>query len=246
MRKLAGLLALSSVVVLTAACASSEDDDEAATSADALTSLTAQQCKTPKVHTAPKTAPGGGRIAGSAHTTLAGCIVGAQGETGEAVLTRLTTLLGNTSGLGKVKDAEGAPVFKQWKPGARRGSLGASHTQDFDVTLAMDHSPFTKLHTVQHKAAGAPYTLQIENATALQASVAFFTVTVVKPGQLSLTLEAKPQLNGITVTGTSDIVLEQQQDQAASASVLVSDLFRWVTSELARTAPPAQPLPPSP
>jgi len=243
MRQLACLAAVSSVLVFIAACSVEGDDEAGTTSADALTSLTVAQCKTPTVRTAPKAAPGGGTIAGSAHTTLAGCIVGAQGETGDAVLTRLTTLLGNTSRLGTVKNAQGAPVFQQFTPGARQGSLGGALTQDFDVTLAMDHSPFTKLHTVQKKAAGAPYTLQIANATALSASVAFFTVTVVEPGQLTLTLEAKPQANGITITGASDIVLQQQQDQAASASVLVSDLFRWVTTELAKTAPAAQPLP---
>ncbi|MDB4938435.1 MAG: hypothetical protein JWP87_5407 [Labilithrix sp.] len=247
MRKLSCLAAVSTTLVFIAACAATSEDDSDTTAADALTSLTVAQCKTPTVHTAPKAAPGGGTIAGSAHTTLAGCIVGAQGETGDAVLTRLTTLLGNTSRLGTVKNAQGAPVFQHFTPGARQGSLGGSLTQDFDVTLAMDHSPFTKLHTVQHKAAGSPYTLKIVNATALSASVAFFTVTVVEPGNLTLTLEAKPQLNGITVTGASDIVLEQEQDQAASASVLVSDLFRWVTTELAKTAPPPQqPVPPPP
>lgn len=243
MRKLATLVALSCSLALVAACAMESEDDSGSTSDSALTSLTVAQCKTPAVHTAPQAAPGGGTIAGSAHTTLTGCIVGSQGETGDAVLARLATLLGNASRLGSVKDAQGAPVFQHFAPGARAGSLATSLTQDFDVTLAMDHSPFTKLHTVQKKAAGAPYTLKISNVTALSASVAFFTVTVVEPGDLTLTLEAKPQLNGITITGASDIVLQQQQDQAASASVLVSDLFRWVTTELAKTAPAAQPIP---
>jgi hypothetical protein len=243
MRKLRALAAVSSGLLFVAACAVESEDDAGSTSDSALTSLTVAQCKTPAVNTTPKTAPGGGAIAGSAHTTLTGCIVGSQGETGEAVLTRLATLLGNTSRLGTVKDSHGAPVFQRFTPGARAGALATSLTQDFDVTLAMDHSPFTKLHTVQKKTAGAPYTLKISNATALSASVAFFTVTVVEPGELTLTLEAKAQLNGITVTGASDIVLQQQQDQAASASVLVSDLFRWVTTELAKTAPAAQPIP---
>jgi hypothetical protein len=243
MRKLATLVALSSAIALVAACAVQSEDDSGSSSDSALTSLTVAQCKTPKVHTAPMAAPGGGTIAGSAHTTLEGCVVGAQGETGDAVLTRHATLLGNTSRLGSVKNAQGAPVFQHFAPGAKQGSLGTSLTQDIDVTLAMDHSPFTKLHTVQKKAAGAPYSLKISNATALSASVAFFTVTVVEPGELTLTLEAKAQQNGITVTGASDIILQQEQDQAASASVLVSDLFRWVTTELAKTAPAAQPIP---
>jgi hypothetical protein len=244
MRKIACLAAVSATLVFIAACTAESEDDSGTTSDSALTTLTTAQCKTPAVHTSPKSAPGGGTIAGSAHTTLSGCIVGSQGETGDAVLARLATLLGNTSRLGTVKDAQGAPVFQHFSPGAKQGSLATSLTQDIDVTLAMDHSPFTKLRTVQKKAAGAPYTLKISNATALSASVAFFTVTVVEPGELTLTLEAKPQLNGITITGASDIILQQSQDQAASASVLVSDLFRWVTTELAKNAPP--PVRPSP
>ena len=236
MRKLACLAAFSLAVAAVGACAS-VSDDEGTTSADALTTLTVAQCKTPAVHTSPKTDSSGAAIAGSAHTTLAGCIVGAQGETGDAVLTRLTTLLADTGRIGTVKDAQGAPVFQQFNPGTRHGTLATSVTQDFGVTLAMDHAPYTKLHTVQSKPAGAPYSLSIVNSTALSADVAFFTVTVVNPGEFSLTLQVKAAANGVTMTGASDIILQQQQDQAASASVLVSDLFRWLTTELAKTAP---------
>jgi hypothetical protein len=242
MRKLACLASFSLAVAAVAAvdavaaCAS-VTDDEGSTSADALTTLTVAQCKTPTVHTSPKTDSSGAAIAGSAHTTLAGCIIGAQGESGDAVLTRLSTLLADTERIGSVKDAQGAPVFSQFNPGGRHGTLATSVTQDFGVTLAMDHAPYTKLHTVQTKPAGAPYSLSIVNATALSADVAFFTVTVVNPGELSLSLQVKAAANGVSMTGASDIILQQQQDQAASASVLVSDLFRWLTSELAKTAP---------
>lgn len=237
MRKLACLAALSLAVTTAAACAS-VSDDEGTTSADALTTLTVAQCKTPVVHTSPKTDSSGTAIAGSAHTTLAGCIVGAQGETGDGVLTRLTTLLADTGRIGTVKDAQDAPVFSQFNPGTRHGTLATSVTQDFGVVLAMDHAPYTKLHTAQSKPAGGAYSLSIVNSTALSADVAFFTVTVVNPGEFSLTLQGKAAANGVTLTGASDIILQQQQDQAASASVLVSDMFRWLTTELAKTAPP--------
>jgi hypothetical protein len=247
MRKLACLASFSLVVAAVgsiAACASVQDD-VGASSADALTTLTVAQCKTPAVHTAPKTDSSGATIAGSAHTTLAGCIVGAQGETGDGVLTRLTTLLADTGKLGTVKDAQGAKVFSQFTPGTRHGSLTSSVTQDFDVVLALDHAPFTRLHTAQSRPAGAPYSLSIVNSTPLAANVAFFTVTVVNPGEFSLTLQGKAAANGITITGASDIVLQQQQDQAASASVLVTDVFRWLTTELAKTAPPPHPVTPA-
>lgn len=244
MRKLACIASFSIALIALGACASVTDDG-GSSSADALTTLTVAQCKTPTVHTSPKTDSSGAAIAGSAHTTLAGCIVGAQGETGDAVLTRLTALMADTSRLGNVKDAQGAKVFQQFTPGTKHGSLTSSLTQDFDVVLALDHSPFTKLHTAQTKPAGAPYSLSIVNATPLAASVAFFTVTVVNPGEFSLTLQGKAAANGITVTGASDIILQQQQDQAASASVLVTDVFRWLTTELAKSAPPPHPVTPS-
>jgi hypothetical protein len=243
MRKLACLAAFSVVVAAVGACASVADD-EGASSADALTTLTVAQCKTPAVHTSPKTDSSGAAIAGSAHTTLNGCIVGALGESGDGVLTRLTTLLGDTGRIGTVKDSQGAPVFQTFTPGSRHGTLATSVTQDFDVVLAMDHAPYTKLHTSQTKPAGAPYSLSIANATPLSADVAFFTVTVVNPGEFSLTLQVKAAANGVTMTGASDIILQQQQDQAASASVLVSDLFRWLTTELAKTAPAPHPVAP--
>ncbi len=75
--------------------------------------------------------------------------------------------------------------------------------------------------------------------------VAFFTVTVVNAGELSLTFQVKTASNGVTVTGASDIILQQSQEQAASASALVSDLFRWLTIELAQTAPPPHPVTPA-
>lgn len=246
MRKLACLAALSLAVTAVAACSSVNNDDGATSADNALTTLTVAQCKTPAVHTSPKNDAAGNAIAGSAHTTLAGCIVGAQGETGDAVLTRLTALLGDTARLGTVKDAQGAPVFQVFTPGAKHGTLATSLTQDIDVTLAMDHSPYTKLHTAQNRPAGAPYTLSIVNATPVLAAVAFFTVTVVNPGELSLNLEVKVAANGITVTGGSDIVLQQSQEQAASASVLVSDLFRWLATELAKSAPAPRPVTPDP
>ena len=246
MRKLVCLASFSiALVALGAAACATATDDEGSSSADALTTLTTAQCKIPAVHTSPKTDAFGAAIAGSAHTTLAGCIVGAQGETGDAVLTRLTALMADTGRLGTVKDAAGAKVFQQFTPGTRHGSLSASVLQDFDVVLALDHNPYTRLHTSQSRPAGAPYSLSIVNATPLAASVAFFTVTVVNPGELTLTLQGKAAANGVTVTGASDIILQQQQDQAASASVLVTDVFRWLTTELAKSAPPPHPVTPA-
>ena len=238
MRTLACLATLSLALSFTAACASVDGDDEASSSVEALTSLTAAQCKTPTVHTSPKTDPSGGAVAGSAHTTLAGCILGASGESGESVVARLSSLLANTAALGTVENDQGQPVFQRFTPGAKHGTLATSLTQDIDVTLAMTGSPKTSLHTVQRRPAGKPYALSIANTTPVIASLAIFSVTVVKPGNLSLTLEIKPQENGITVTGASDIVLEQQQDRASQASVLVGDVFRWLTTELKKTQPP--------
>jgi hypothetical protein len=238
MRTLACLATLSLALAFTAGCAgTSDDDDSASESSEALTSLTAAQCKTPTVKTSPKAGPSGAAIAGSAHTTLSGCILGATGESGESVVQRLSALLSNTSALAGVENDQGARVFSRFAAGARQGTLATSLTQDIDVTLAMTGSPKTKLHTVQKRPAGKPYALAISNTTPVVASLAIFSVTVVNPGNLSLNLEIKAQENGITVTGFSDIILEQQQDKASQASVLVNDVFRWLTAELKKTQP---------
>jgi hypothetical protein len=234
MRKLACLAALSFAITAVAGCGSTTNEDDGASSSDALTALTAAQCKTPAVNTSPKKDQGGNEVAGSAHTTLSGCIIGADGESGDEMVARLAALVGNTAKLGTVKNEKGAPVFEKFTPSAPKGTLATSLTQDIDVTLAMSHAPHTKLRTVQKQTEGGPFSLSIVNTAPVEAVVAVFNVTVVKPGNLSLTLEVKAQPNGITVTGASDIVLEQQQDEAAKASVLVSDLFRWLTTELAK------------
>lgn len=238
MRTLACLASLCFVAVSVSACtADTGSDDDAETSSDALTALTAAGCKTPTIQTSAKKDSNGQAIYGSAHTTLSGCIVGARGETGEAVLTRLTTLLGDTSKLSSVENDDGDRVFSRFSAGSKKGALATSLTQDLDVTLAMTGSPQTKLRAVQKRAAGKPYTLSIANTTEVNAKFAFFTIKVVDPGNLSLSIEVKPQQNGITVTGVSDIVLLQQQDKAAQSSTLVTNVFKWLTSELADTAP---------
>ena len=237
MRTLACLATFSLALAFTAGCAATDEDDSASSSSEALTSLTATQCKTPTVKTTPQAAPSGGAIPGSAHTTLSGCVLGATGETGESVVQRLSTLLSNTSALASVENDQGAKVFQKFAAGSRQGTLATSLTQDIDVTLAMTGSPKTRLHTVQKRAAGKPYSLSITNVTPVVASLAIFSVTVVDPGNLSLNLEIKAQENGITVTGASDIILEQQQDKASQASVLVNDVFRWLTTELKKTQP---------
>lgn len=219
-------------LLLLAACSAAPDDT--ASSTEALTELTASSCKTPTVHTTAKEDADGNEIAGSAHTTISGCIVGAKNETGEDVLARLVTLMADTSKLSAVKNDQGANVFSRFSPGAHSGSLTASGglLQDIDVTLAMTGSPKTTLHAVQKRPAGAPYTITLTNRTPVVASVFFFSVTAVNTGDLSLSIKVTPQANGITVTGTSDIVLQEEQDQAANASAVVTDVFDWLKSNL--------------
>jgi hypothetical protein len=234
MSKLAcvALLSFASFVAsLGTGCATATDDDGGESSVDALSTVTAQECKKPTVTTAPQV-ESGAPVEGSAHTTLSGCVAGAAGETGADVIERVVGMLADTQKLTGVKDTTGAPVFTKFKAGKASGSLASGHSQDIDVTLAMDHAPTTRLHIEQKKLANGSYAVEITNATALSATVAFFNVTVVKPGDLELTLRVKPEANGVVVSGTADIILQQEQAQASKASLLVSDLFGWLSGEL--------------
>jgi hypothetical protein len=217
--------------LLGTGCAQASDDDGGESSVDALSTISAVDCKKPTVTTAPQELSGA-PIEGSAHTTLAGCVVGGAGETGADVVDRVTGILVDTQRLAAVKGATGAPVFTKFKAGRASGTLATGISQDIEVTLAMDHAPTTKLHIEQRKLANGSYGVEITNTTALVASVAFFDVTVVKPGELKLVLRVKPEANGVAVSGTADIVLQQEKDQASKASLLVSDLFGWLSGEL--------------
>ena len=57
-------------------------------------------------------------------------------------------------------------------------------------------------------------------------------VTALKAGDLKLTVKFSPQANGISAAGQSSVILQQQQDQAASNSQLVANLFTWLTTQL--------------
>lgn len=234
MRTLASVALLSIAsfaTLLGTGCAAPTEDDGGASSVDALSTISAAECKTPKVKTTAQES-GGAPIDGSAHTTLDGCIVGGAGESGADVVDRVTTILVDTQKLAAVKNAAGAPVFTKFKAGRATGTLATGISQDIEVTLAMDHAPTTKLHIEQKKLANGSYSVVIKNTTPLQASIAFFNVTVVKPGELELALRVKPESNGVAVTGTADIILQQEKDQASKASLLVSDLFGWLSGEL--------------
>jgi hypothetical protein len=226
------LLSLGSLIgLLAGGCAQAAEDDGGVSSVDALTTLSASDCKTPTVATTPQIASGA-PVEGSAHTTLTGCVTGGAGETGADVIDRVAAILVDTQKLAGVKDTAGAPVFTKFKAGRASGTLATGISQDIDVTLAMDHSPTTKLHIEQRKLPNGSYGVEITNSTDLKASVAFFTVTVVRAGELKLSLRVKPEANGVAVSGTADIILQQEQQQASKASLLVSDLFGWLSGEL--------------
>ena len=235
MKKLGLVMAVCLGVALGVGCSSPGGADGASDSDLVASTLTVEQCKAPKVATSPLADASGTAIVGSAHTKLDGCVVGGHGETGDAVLARVVTILENTASIGLVKDATGKPVFERFTPAAKTGSLATTQKQDIDVTLAMAHSPTTTLHIEMKEATGV-LTVTIVNSAAVKASI--FGVTAVAQGDLKLNMQVKPAANGVVVTGTAQIVLQQQQDQAAGASLLVKSLFGWLGEQLAKTAPP--------
>lgn len=235
MKNLRSIVALSLGVALGVGCSSPGGRDGPSDSdVVAGTTLTVGQCQSPRITTSPLNDASGVAIAGSAHTRLDGCAVGGRGETGVQVLARVVALLGNTAALGAVNDATGNPVFARFTPGAKTGSLATKQTQDIDVTLAMSQSPTATLR-VEMQASSDVLTLSLVNLTPVKASI--FRVTAVAPGALKLTIQVKSAANGVLVAGTADIALLHQQDQAANASLLVKNLFDWLSEQLQTTAP---------
>jgi hypothetical protein len=72
------------------------------------------------------------------------------------------------------------------------------------------------------------------NVTPLQAKVAFITVTAVQAGNFSAKSDLRPEANGVSASGASEMTLEQHPERAAEGSGLVKPIFTWLSSELAR------------
>lgn len=229
------LLPLVFLAALSVGCAA-EADEEAASSSDALslTTLTAGACKTPVLKTKPSTDASGAAIPGSANTTINGCIVGKPGETGKDTSARVAKILGDTPRIGLVTAPDGSNVFAKFTPGATTGTLATGLVQDVDVTLAMFGSPSSRLRITRRLSAEGVYSLHLTNVTAFRASVAFVPVTAILPDNLELSVQMKPEANGLGVTGNGSVQLQIMQDEAGEASELVRDLFAWLTGELAK------------
>lgn len=221
------------VLGLSLAACSFDGDREDVASTDAQ--LTASQCRTPSTTTVPMKDASGQPIDGTARTTLNGCVLGNAGETGAAVITRAAALLNNSAKLGTVTNADGDRLFSDFTPGATSGSLTSSGglVQDVDATLNVDYSPKTRLRITRKSKADGSYSLSIVNITPVNVTVGVFSVDVVKTGNLTFSATLKPESNGITVAGASDIRLEEAQERAAELSKMVRDVFTWLTKQLA-------------
>ncbi len=218
-----------------AACSADAQEESVGSDDAALTSFTAAQCKTPNVVTTPKTNASGQAIAGTAKTSLNGCIVGKANETGASVITRSVAILGDNAKLGAMTDSMDAPMFTKFTPvGPPSGQLATGQTQDVDVVLNGDFDPKGRLRFTRKLNADGSYQISIVNITPIKVSILFFPVTGIETGNLKMDSKLTPQANAITVVGTSEVALEQNQEQAAQSSKLVSDVFAWLTEELAR------------
>jgi hypothetical protein len=201
------------------------------TSAD-LTTLNPEQCQNPTVNTSPLLDGSGSPIDGTARTSLSGCILGRSGEGGTAVLARAVALISDTNTFGSITNDQGQQVFSSFRPGTPSGTLATGLVQDIDVTLNISFSPSTRLRVTRKQDADGTLSLSITNITALSATVAFFPVTAVNPGDLSLSAKAHAETNGLSVSGSGQITLQQQKDQASQASQLVRQVYDWLTQQL--------------
>jgi hypothetical protein len=230
-----GVALFGGVSVLTGCAGETSDGAPGETSAD-LTTLSADQCKHPTVSTSPLLDSSHQPIDGTAKTTLSGCIVGPAGESGTDVLARAVALVTDTNHFASITDNTGARVFTSFRPGQASGTLATGLVQDIDVTLNMSFSPSTRLRVTRKQAADGTLSLSIANVTPLTATIAFFPVTAVNPGDLSVKATAQAQSNGISVAGSGQITLQQEKDQASTVSDLVHQVFDWLTAQLSSPA----------
>jgi hypothetical protein len=224
-------VALLGVASILTGCAGETTEGAGETSAD-LTTLNPDQCKSPTVSTSPLLDSSHRPIDGTARTTLSGCIVGQAGEAGSAVLARAVALVTDTNHFASITDNIGARVFTSFRPGQASGTLATGLVQDIDVTLNMSFSPSTRLRVTRKQGADGTLSLSITNVTPLSATIAFFPVTAVNPGDLSVNATAQAQANGISVAGSGQITLQQEKDQANTVADLVHQVFDWLTAQL--------------
>lgn len=218
-----------------AACTYDGQRDDTASSESLLTTLTAQDCRTPSTTTAPLTDSAGNPLEGSARTKLNGCVVGKTGETGKDVVGRAAAILGSTAKLATVTNAQGERLFTSLTPaGGTTGSLSSGLVQEADATLNVTgYSPKTRLRITRKSNADGSYTMSLVNITAVNVTAGVFSVDVVQPGNFTFSATLKPEANGATVVGASDIQLDLAPEYADQLSQMVLDVFGWLTKELA-------------
>jgi hypothetical protein len=226
--RLLGLVAVGSFTLVGLVGCSGDVADDTGTANSELVTLTAQQCNSPAIATAPLKDSAGRPIFGTARTTVDGCILGKAGETGEATLVRAKALLNDTARFGTITDSQDKPIFSQFRPQAASGV-----NQEVDVTLNASFNPSTRLRVTRQDVGGA-FNVKITNVTPVKATITFFSVTAVKPNGLSLDVKISPESNGIKIVGAGEVTLEQQKERAEESAQLVKQVHEWLTEELAR------------
>jgi hypothetical protein len=228
-------VALLPLTVLIAACSANVGDDAIGSDAQELITLTPEGCLTPNVTTAPKSDAQGNPIHGTAKTSLHGCIVGKPGEAGTGTAARAAAILASNEKLATMTDSQDRPYFKTFTPaGPPTGTLQTGQKQFVNVVLNAEQNPKGQMELTRKSDADGSFTMASVNNKPITVKVLFVTVEVIKQNNLTLNVVIRPEENGITVTGTSEVTLEHQQDQAGQASQMVKDVFAWLTEELAR------------
>jgi len=150
------------------------------------------------------------------------------------MLARATTLFLDTAKFANLTDEDGQRVFSSFDARSPSGTLEAGLVQDVDVRINASFSPSTRLRVTRRKEADGSLTLGITNVTPVKATVFIFPVTVVETKNLSLGIRLTEAANGITVTGSGEVTLEQEKDRAEEMAQLGPRLFDWLKTELAR------------
>lgn len=216
---------------VTAGCSVGEAP---ASETSAASTTTAAACAaTPTTAEGPMKNASGQPIDGSSKTTLSGCIAGHSGEAAGDLVTRAENAVSDATFFDRIEDTPGHKLLSAFTPvGPATGTLTTGLVQDVDVTLNQQYSPTARLRFTRKVTAPGLITVTITNTTALEAHP-LFSVTVVNPGDLVITLSLTPQAaGGLATTGSAQVLMQQGQDHAHEVSGLVIPVFNELAKEL--------------
>jgi hypothetical protein len=218
------LLALA-VAAFVPGCAAPGDDNTDTSGAD----------HSPTTQTSPRVDGTGAPILGTARTTLNGCFL----MGGDSFLNQAFQFLKNPAHYSSIVADDGTPFLGTVH--AVPTTQTTNFTQDIDITLGLGFlfHPSGRLRVTLVQQA-PNLIVSIVNTTPIVDSQGA-TNTVIKTGDFALNVRLTAQSNGLTMVGTADVALQQEQQQANPTSMFVRHFFDWLSADLTALPPVSPP-----